>query len=97
MIPRFIREWLVKRQVSRLLRAVGIPARIVEGVMSGWKTWVGGLSLIVAGLGKILGTIKAGEYNFSEVQEGLALIGAGFAAIGIGHKVEVAGEKAAGK
>ncbi len=53
--------------------------------MGGWKTWIGGLSLIFSGLALALKEIKEGTYSF---QEAVVLIGQGFAVIGIGHKIE---------
>lgn len=50
--------------------------------MRGWKTWIGGL--IMVGLGAYL--IAAGE-----IDKGVASIGAGVTALGIGHKIEKSG------
>ena len=47
--------------------------------MSGWKTWIGAVTFI--GLGAYLLFI-------GEIDKGVASIGAGVAAIGLGHKLD---------
>jgi len=63
---------------------------VKEGFMKGWKTWVGGITLIVSGIGAILTSVDWETFTVDGdlVNEGIALIGAGFAAIGVGHKIE---------
>lgn len=57
--------------------------------MQGWKTWAGGLSLILAGIGEILGSVDFETWTFSDrLNAGILMIGNGLALIGIGHKVE---------
>lgn len=57
--------------------------------MQGWKTWAGGLSLILAGLGQIIGSMDFETFTFGEgLNAGILMIGNGLAVIGIGHKVE---------
>lgn len=58
--------------------------------MRGWKTWAGGLALIASGVGTIAQVIANGEFSFEKIQAGLALIGAGLAVWGIGHKIDKA-------
>ena len=54
--------------------------------MEGWKTRVGGILLIVAGaLG--VGATLFGFPGLS-IEAGLAMVGAGFAALGLGHKFD---------
>lgn len=60
--------------------------------MTGWKTWAGGIGLILTGAGTILTSFDFETMTFGPgLNEGLALIGTGFAALGIGHKIEKAG------
>ena len=63
--------------------------------MGGWKTWVGGIGIIASGVGLITATIVAEKFELAELAAGMALISkgvgiiaAGFAAIGLGHKLE---------
>lgn len=58
--------------------------------MRGWKTWAGGLALVASGVGAIAQVIASGEFSFEKIQAGLALIGAGLAVWGIGHKIDKA-------
>ncbi len=54
--------------------------------MKGWKTWVGGIGMILVGIGNLaLSLAGQGE---ADVQTGLTLITSGFAVLGIGHKLE---------
>ena len=55
--------------------------------MGGYKTWLGGLSLILPGVLQALTMAQTG-YDFNTLQQSLMMIGAGLSAIGIGHKVE---------
>jgi len=59
--------------------------------MSGWKTWTGGLALIASGAAMVLAAVSGDTIDTAALMQGLAMIGAGFTAIGIGHKVEKAG------
>ena len=67
--------------------------------MGGYKTWVAGLGLIATGAGMVLSAILpalGGDLvgvDWATVQSGIAMAGAGLAAIGIGHKVEKIGKK----
>ncbi|MHA1951887.1 MAG: hypothetical protein ACW987_18730 [Candidatus Thorarchaeota archaeon] len=63
--------------------------------MTGWKTWAGGLSLICTGLGVCLSAISFDPFTVDgeKVTAGVGMIGAGLTAIGIGHKVEKAGNE----
>lgn len=58
--------------------------------MSGWKTWAGGIALILSGaaLG-IVGVTQ--DFDMTKMAAGVAMIGKGLADIGIGHKIEKAG------
>ena len=60
--------------------------------MTGWKTKLGGLALILSGLGLGLVGISEG-FDMDKLVQAGAMIGAGFTALGIGHKIE----KASGK
>ena len=58
-------------------------------MMSGWKTWTGAAALIMSGLAKLVIALT----DFPTIDgvafaEGFALVGAGLAGVGIGHKVE---------
>ncbi|MFZ5989412.1 MAG: hypothetical protein ACOYWZ_20140 [Bacillota bacterium] len=57
-------------------------------MMGGWKSWVGGLGLILLGIGQIItGLMKD---DFEGVKLGFASISGGFAVLGIAHKIEKA-------
>ena len=62
--------------------------------MSGYKTWIGGLGLIASGAGTVLtGILPAlsgdlAGVDWPTVQAGIAMMGLGFSAIGLGHKME---------
>ena len=61
--------------------------------MKGWKTKVGGIGSIASGVVLIAQAlvVAEGSVDFSRIQEGIVLIVAGFAVLGIGHKIEKAG------
>jgi len=56
--------------------------------MKGWKTWSGGIGLVLTGVGIILKGLSEG--TFDGMTEGIGFISSGFAVIGIGHKIEKA-------
>ena len=64
--------------------------------MGGYKTWVAGFGLIATGAGMVLSAILpalGGDLvgvDWPTVQSGIAMMGAGLAAIGLGHKIEKA-------
>ena len=58
--------------------------------MTGWKTKAGGIGLILSGAGSVIGGFVADPMNGDMIIAGIGLIGAGFAALGIGHKIEKA-------
>ena len=58
--------------------------------MTGWKTKLGGAGMILSGLGMLIGGYVANPINGEMMAEGVTLISAGLAAIGIGHKIEKA-------
>lgn len=59
--------------------------------MKGWKTWVGGIGVIAGGIA--IGTHGVlNNFDLDEITKAIALISAGFAAIGIGHKIEKIGK-----
>lgn len=53
--------------------------------MGGWKTWASGIASILSGVVVIINSVL-GEGG--EIMEGVALIIAGLAILGIGHKIE---------
>ena len=57
--------------------------------MGGWKTWVGGGGMILAGIGQCAMAF-AGQGD-ADITGGVALISGGLAVIGLGHKIEKAG------
>jgi len=57
-----------------------------EVVMTGWKTKLGGIALILTGAGMIATGVANG--NFDVVTQGLALAGGGLTALGLGHKID---------
>ena len=59
--------------------------------MSGWKSWAAGLGSIASGVALILNAVAADGFSFDALQEGIALLVAGFGILGIAHKVEKAG------
>ena len=58
--------------------------------MTGWKTKLGGAGLILSGIGSIIAGFVAEPMNGEMIAAGMGLIGAGLAALGIGHKIEKA-------
>ena len=80
-------KWLAVKLLRRKLDKLDKE----EGVMSGWKTWVGGIGLILAGL-SMIATGVTNNFDLQKIQEGMALVAAGAAAIGIGHKIEKSGK-----
>ena len=58
--------------------------------MTGWKTKLGGAGLILSGAGMVIAGVLEEPINGSMMSQGIALIGAGLAALGIGHKIEKA-------
>ena len=56
--------------------------------MTGWKTKTGGIVIILTGLAAAIKGFNEG--NWDEVAAGVAMIGGGLTAIGLGHKVEKA-------
>ena len=55
--------------------------------LTGWKTWASGIASMLSGIVLILKSV-IGEGG--EIMEGVALIIAGLAILGIGHKIEKA-------
>lgn len=58
--------------------------------MQGWKTWVGGIGFICTGVGTIISAVNFETWVFDgdQLTTGVGMVFAGFAAIGLGHKVE---------
>lgn len=56
--------------------------------MTGWKTKVGGIGMILTGAGMVASGLVDGD--FERIVEGITLAAAGFATLGIGHKIEKA-------
>ena len=56
--------------------------------MGGWKTWTGGIGMILSGGALIATALASDPVDFVKVAEGIALISAGLAAIGVGFKIE---------
>lgn len=54
--------------------------------MSGWKTWAGGIGIILTGLAVIANCVATGDYT--HLTEGVLSVLAGLATLGIGHKIE---------
>ena len=61
----------------------------VMNMMGGWKSWVGGIGLIVLGIGQIITGFT--NNDFDTVKLGFASVSAGFVALGIAHKIEKTG------
>ena len=79
MMFKWLAAKLLRRQLNKLDKE--------EGVMKGWKTWAGGIGLILTGLGMIA-TGVVNDLDLAKIQEGIALVGAGLVAIGLGHKID---------
>ena len=92
-VPKFLRRRLVLMEAEQALRRAGVPAKARRQIMKGWKTWVGGIGLIATGVGSIAAEVVNDTYDMPTILKGCALIGAGFAAIGLGHKQEVQASK----
>ena len=56
-------------------------------MMTGWKTWAAGIASILSGVVLILNAV-IGEGGEGGIMEGVSLIIAGLAILGIGHKIE---------
>jgi len=56
--------------------------------MAGWKTWLAAIGMIATGVGLVIGGFLADPQNWEMVQNGITMILAGLALIGIGHKIE---------
>ena len=91
LIPRAIRERIVLGQIRSALKRLGLTPGQQESVMSGWKTWAGGIGVILGGLAIIVKEIADGTFNFANIMQGVTVIGGGLSVLGIGHKVEKAG------
>ena len=74
-------NWLEKKVAGMVLR------RKLGGYMTGWKTWLGGLALILSGAGVLIVGVTD-NFDMDKITQGAGMIGAGFAAIGIGHKID---------
>jgi hypothetical protein len=82
--------WLKRKLIQRgyrqamkaLLEKLGLD-------MGGWKTWTGGIGMILSGAAMIVGGI-GDSLDVDAITKGVALIAAGIAALGVGHKVEKA-------
>lgn len=64
--------------------------------MTGYKTWIGGLTLILGGASNVLSGIDWETFTIGDAtlfNSGIFMVGNGFAALGIGHKVEKAGKE----
>lgn len=61
-----------------------------EDYMKGWKTWVGGLGSILTG-GAIVSGGLLNNFDLDTITKGIVAILAGFSVLGIGHKIEKAG------
>ena len=58
---------------------------------SGWKTYVAGFGMILVGVGGIALHVSGSDSSFTlDFNQGIELLLAGLAVIGIGHKVEKA-------
>ncbi len=54
--------------------------------MSGWKTKTGGIAVILTGLATAIEGFNKGDWN--QVAVGVAMMGGGLTALGVGHKIE---------
>ena len=87
-LPKFLRKRIVLGEIDQRMRRARVPAKIRREIMSGWKTWAGGIGLIASGVGMIAQTIASDEFDMNKIYAGIALIGAGLSTIGVGHKIE---------
>lgn len=59
--------------------------------MTGWKTKLGGIGLILTGLSMIIAAVSGDHFDVTKIQEGAMTAMSGFAVLGIGHKIEKSG------
>lgn len=55
--------------------------------MKGWKTKTGSIGMILVALGTMANQAAQGDFDFTQP---LAMLFAGFTALGIGHKIDKA-------
>ena len=79
-------NWAEKKLAGFVLR------RKLGGYMKGYKTWLGGIALILSGAGLLIVGVTD-NFDMDKIAQGAAMIGQGFAVIGIGHKIEKAAPK----
>lgn len=73
-----------------LENAVGSFGGLQKGgreMLKGYKTKLGAAGLILTGLAQLV-TVLSGDFSPSDLTEGISLIAAGLAAIGIGAKID---------
>ena len=87
LLPGFLRERILRAAIGGIMRPT-LGKRNTEAFMKGWKTLAGGIGLIASGIGLIAKEIVEGTFNYEAIMNGVSLIGAGFAAIGLGHKIQ---------
>ena len=57
-------------------------------MMHGWKTWVAAIGMIATGVSVLISGVLAEGVDAEKVKEGIMIIFAGLAMVGIGHKIE---------
>ena len=62
------------------------------GIMRGWKTWTGAAVLVLTGVAKVVGAVQNfPDVNGADLKDGLEIVGAAIAIVGIGHKIDKSG------
>ncbi len=84
-----IKNFLFSMVVKRAFKA--LDNFLKEAGMTGWKTKLAGIGMIVTGLGIVISGLVGDSFDFAKVKEGAQLILAGLAVLGLGHKIDKAG------
>ena len=58
----------------------------MTGFLTGWKTYLGGITIIVAALSCVLNQLSSGDVT--HLTDCIARAGEGLAAVGLGHKLQ---------
>jgi len=57
-------------------------------LLQGYKTTLGSVAAILTGLALVVRSLSANDVMWDEVLRGFSIMSVGFAAFGIGHKIE---------
>lgn len=56
--------------------------------MTGWKSKLSGVGIILGGLALVIKGVTADGFDFDSVKQGIAAVLAGLAILGIAHKLD---------